>query len=159
MADPNDYNEEIQQIRDCIEETFKKLCSVWDEIGSYNAKKRQECKMSLVTSCVEAISQQMNRVYELELSVAIFFKWIWVEKRKARGEYSWRKGGSQWTMWEDGVFCRECERIVLYFDEKIWRDQNGMNVLANKTLKVQQAYIRSIRERLAKVWIGYSVHA
>ena len=74
MADPNDYNEEIQQIRDCIEETFKKLCSVWDEIGCHNAQKRKEWKALLIASCVEAISRQVNRVYEEELKVAILVK-------------------------------------------------------------------------------------
>ena len=69
MADPNDNDEEMQQIRDCIEETFKKVCKLWDEIGSHSANKRGECKSRLISSCVEVISSHVNRVYEDELKV------------------------------------------------------------------------------------------
>ena len=69
MADPNDYEEEMQQIRDCIEETFKKLGKVWDEIGSHSRNRRGECKSQLICSCVAVISSHVNRIYNEELKV------------------------------------------------------------------------------------------
>lgn len=69
MTDPYDYDEEMQQIRDCIEETFKKVCKVWDEIGTHQGNKRGECKSQLFSSCIEAISSHVNRIYDGEVNV------------------------------------------------------------------------------------------
>lgn len=67
------YEEELNQIRDSIDETFNKLCELWDVIGCVNDGKREERKTTIAASCKNHICQYLDRVYAAEDQV-IFLK-------------------------------------------------------------------------------------
>ena len=60
------YEEELNQIRDSIDETFNKLCELWDVIGCVNDGKREERKTTIAASCKNHICQYLDRVYAAE---------------------------------------------------------------------------------------------
>ena len=66
------YEEELNQIRDTIDETFNKLCKLWDEIGCINDGKREERKSTIAASCKNHICQYLDRVYAVEDQVILF---------------------------------------------------------------------------------------
>ena len=64
-----DYEEVCIKIIESIEETFSKLCPLWDKIGLVPSSSRDSTKINLMNSCVEAVDQHLEYIYETELRV------------------------------------------------------------------------------------------
>ena len=69
MDTANDYHEEFQMIQECIDQSFMKLCSIWDQIGALSQEQRKETKREIVCGVVDVTTQYMSNLYNKELQV------------------------------------------------------------------------------------------
>ena len=70
MDDPNFYDEEFLKLKDGIEETFKRICKLKDEIGrDYD---RNDYKYQLFRNCLNAFDNHLMTIYNEEESVLFY---------------------------------------------------------------------------------------
>jgi hypothetical protein len=60
---------EYMDICQTIEQNYAKICSIWDEIGSYNEEARKEMKKQFLSSCKESLMIAINNTFEREKQV------------------------------------------------------------------------------------------
>ena len=71
IMDPsNDYREEFQMIQDCIDQSFEKLCLIWDKIGALTEEQRKDMKHEIVCGVVDVTTQYMSNLYNKEMQVS-----------------------------------------------------------------------------------------
>ena len=51
----DNYSDELVQIQEVIEESFKNLCKLWDQIGVFPDNKRSELKSQILSGSVDAV--------------------------------------------------------------------------------------------------------
>lgn len=67
----DNFSDELVQIQENIDESFKNLCKLWDQIGVFQDSKRSELKSQIVSGSVDAVIKYLNSIYDSELEVIV----------------------------------------------------------------------------------------
>ena len=63
------YSNDYLQMWKMVEESFSRLCSIWNEIGVHSSSSREELKKNYIASCKTALSVHLDNVVKEEENV------------------------------------------------------------------------------------------
>ena len=69
MSESSVYSDDYLQMWKMVEESFDRLCSIWNEIGVHSSSSRDELKKNYIASCKTALSVHLDNVVQEEESV------------------------------------------------------------------------------------------
>ncbi|KNB41835.1 hypothetical protein JH06_5472 [Blastocystis sp. subtype 4] len=132
----DNYSDELVQIQEVIEESFKNLCKLWDQIGVFPDNKRSELKSQIVSGSVDAVIRYLNSIYDSELESKNEMEKSIKTKEKAVGEL--------------------CNKLG-FREDLIWNDENGVDKRESKTLSQILAIVTDTKEKLADKYVQRSI--
>lgn len=84
MSETPIYSDDYVQMWKMVEESFDRLCSIWDDIGVHSSSSRDELKRNYIQSCKTALSVHLENVVREEESVCkVYFLYCSIEKRSS----------------------------------------------------------------------------
>ena len=69
MSGEQTYSEDCLEIGTLIENSFKQLCSIWDDLGLHTECNRNDLKKKYIDSCKEALKVHTDNLFQEEDAV------------------------------------------------------------------------------------------
>ena len=71
MSEEPGYSEDCMEIWRLVDDSFKQLCSIWDDLGLHTECKRNDLKKKYIDSCREALKIHTDNLFREEDAVDV----------------------------------------------------------------------------------------